>query len=157
MECVNGPIQATACVPEASRPPLRSLPPGGRASIVAQMSSPSSLGDPVPALPPTSPELALAGTRPYFLWWTDATVGELRARLLDPDPDVRAYWMGALLREANTRDVWLYVRPDDIRRLWPRLLRHLGRARDMWAFLLALPQPEWPPRQARAWVGHGRT
>lgn len=84
-------------------------------------------------------------------------MAELRARLLDPDLDVRAYWMGALLREANTRDVWLYVRPDDIRRLWPRLLRHLGRARDMWAFLLALPQPEWPPRQACAWAGHGRT
>ena len=131
MECVNGPIQATACAREASRPPPRSLPRGDRASIVAEMSSPSSLGDPVPALPPTSPELALAGTRPYFLWWTEATVGELRARLLDPDLDVRAYWMGALLREANTRD--------------------------MWAFLLALPQPEWPPRQARAWVGHGST
>jgi hypothetical protein len=99
-------------------------------------------------LPPTSPDLALDETRPYFLWWTDATVGDLRARLRDPDLEVRAYWMGALLREANTRDVWLYLRSDEIRQLWPRLLRHLGRARDMWAFLLELPRPTWPPRLA---------
>jgi len=102
------------------------------------------------SLPPTSPDLVLDRTRPYFLWWTDATVGDLRARLDDPDLETRAYWMGALLREANTRDVWLYVRPDQIRELWPRLIRYLGRARDMWAYLLELPRPEWPPRTALA-------
>jgi hypothetical protein len=46
--------------------------------------------------------------------------------------------MGALLREANTRDVWSFVRPDAIRALWPKLERHLGRARAMWAYLLGL-------------------
>ena len=57
----------------------------------------------VPALPPTSSALADPATRPYFLWWTAATVGELRAHLASEDPDERAYWLGALLREANTR------------------------------------------------------
>lgn len=100
------------------------------------------------SLPPTSRELTDSGHRPYFLWWTDATVADLRARLADPDPDVRAYWMGALLREANTRDVWLFVDPQMIRGLWDRLQRHLGRSRAMWAYLLQLPDEPWPPRRA---------
>ncbi len=99
-------------------------------------------------LPPTSPSLLDGNTRPYFLWWTDATVADLRAHLADPSPEVRAYWMGALLREANTRDVWLFVTPEDIRRIWLRLARYLGRARAMWAFLLELPCPAWPPPEA---------
>lgn len=55
-------------------------------------------------LPPTDPALTLPETRPYFLWWTDATVADLREKLTSPDPAEQAYWMGALLREANTRD-----------------------------------------------------
>lgn len=83
--------------------------------------------------------------RPYFLWWTDLTVAELRRRLTDEDPAVRAYWMGALLREANTRDVWQFVRPQEVRALWPELRRHLGRTRARWAFLLEIPDAAWPP------------
>jgi hypothetical protein len=49
--------------------------------------------------------------------------------------------MAALLREANSRDVWLFVTPDEIRALWPRLIRYLGRSREMWAWLLKLPPP----------------
>lgn len=104
---------------------------------------------PVDRLPPTSPELQLPGTRPYFLWWTDATVGDLRRHLGSSDPAERAYWMGALLREANTRDVWLFCKPAAVRALWPQLLRHLGRTRDRWAWLLGLPEPVWPPEEAR--------
>ena len=29
--------------------------------------------------------------------------------------------------------------------LWPLLIRYLGRSREMWAWLLKLPPPEWPP------------
>lgn len=94
--------------------------------------------------PPTSPTLELDATRPYFLWWTDATVGNLRRHLATGDEQTRAYWMGALLREANTRDVWLYVTPDEIRALWPSLLRHLGKRRPMWGYLLGL-DATWPP------------
>jgi len=64
-------------------------------------------------LPPTSETLRDDATRPYFLWWTDATVGDLKAHLASADPEERAYWMGALLREANTRDVWLFVNSDE--------------------------------------------
>lgn len=100
---------------------------------------------PVRRLPPTTDSLLDSSARPYFLWWTNATVGQLKVHLASPDPQERAYWMGALLREANTRDVWLFVTVDEIRALWPHLIRYLGRSREMWAWLLELPPPEWPP------------
>lgn len=99
-------------------------------------------------LPPTSPSLTDDTHRPYFLWWTPATVGDLRARLADPNPAMRAYWMGALLREANTRDVWLFVTPAAVAASWDRLQPYLGRSRAMWAYLLDLPDRPWPPRPA---------
>ena len=108
-------------------------------------------------LPPTSADLADDSTRPYFLWWTGATVGDLRGHLRSEDPNERAYWMGALLREANTRDVWQFVTADQIGREWPRLVRHLGRSRAMWAWLLGLPMPEWPPAAARSAESAGAT
>lgn len=104
-------------------------------------------------LGPTTPELLSDDARPYFLFWTDATVADLRAHLASSDVEERAYWMGALLREANTRDVWLFVSVPEIRALWPRLIRYLGRARSMWAYLLGLPEPEWPPARATIEAG----
>ena len=98
-------------------------------------------------LPPTSPELLDDEARPYFVWWVDLTVGALRRLLVSPDLDERAYWMGALLREANTRDVWLFVTPADVRALWPRVVRHLGRSRPLWGYLLGL-DATWPPPHA---------
>ena len=111
----------------------------GRATMAQAMVAP---------LPPTSPALKDGSHRPYFLWWSGASVAELHAHLADPNPEVRAYWMGALLREANTRDVWLFVTPDAIRAAWNRLQRHLGRSRAMWAYLLRLPDRPWPPARA---------
>ena len=112
-------------------------------------------------LGPTTPDLARDDAKPYFLFWTDATVGDLRAHLASADEEERAYWMGALLREANTRDVWSFVnsvlqfKPRSAARrarseLWPRLIRYLGKSRSMWAYLLQLPEPQWPPPDAHA-------
>ena len=101
-------------------------------------------------LPPTSSALLDEESRPYFLWWADTTVREFKAHLRDKNEETRAYWMGALLREANTRDVLLFVTPEEIRSLWPRLIRYLGRSRDLWAWLLQLPKPIWPPPEALA-------
>jgi len=98
---------------------------------------------------PTSNDLLVDETRPYFLWWTDVTVGALRKLVRSPDAEERAYWVGALLREANSRDVWQFVRADDLRRDWPLLVRHLGRARPMWAWLLGVADIPWPPAEAR--------
>lgn len=93
--------------------------------------------------------------RPYFLWWSDLTMKQFREALSDPDLAVRAYWLGALLREANSRDVWQFAGPDDIRRLWPLLLRHLGKSRPMWAYILGLPEGPWPPTAAAAGTPRG--
>jgi hypothetical protein len=102
-------------------------------------------------LPPTTASLLDDEARPYFLWWTDATVRDLKERLRSSDPEVRAYWLGALLREANTRDVWLFTSADEIRSSWDRVVRYLGKSREMWAFLLGMPRPIWPPpRDERA-------
>jgi hypothetical protein len=40
-------------------------------------------------LPPTTESLLDDGTRPYFLWWTEATVGQLKEHLASSDPDRR--------------------------------------------------------------------
>jgi hypothetical protein len=100
-------------------------------------------------LPPTSSELLDGATRPYFLWWSDATVDALKRHLKSDDATERAYWMGALLREANTRDVWLFVAPQEIRENWTQLLRYLGKSREMWGYLLGL-DAAWPPSEARS-------
>jgi hypothetical protein len=100
-------------------------------------------------LPPTTEDLRRPDSRPHFLWWSDVTVGELHRLLRSPDAEERAYWTGALLREANTRDVWLFVEPADVRSQWPRLIRHLGRTRERWAYLLGMGPTRWPPPEAR--------
>jgi hypothetical protein len=100
------------------------------------------------ALPPTRADLLEPSSRPYFLWWADATVAELRRHLASSDAEERAYWTAALLREANTRDVWLFLTPDDVRAQWPRLQRYLGRSRGLWAYLLGLEAAAWPPTTA---------
>lgn len=43
------------------------------------------------ALPPTSESLRSDETRPYFLWWTDVTVGGLKQRLASDDLGVKAF------------------------------------------------------------------
>lgn len=100
-------------------------------------------------LPPTGAMPTDPAAIPYFLWWSGTSLAEFKQRLRDPDPEQRAYWLGALLREANTRDVWLFVNAQEIREAWPRLLRHLGRSRAMWAYLLDMSESAWPPEQPR--------
>jgi hypothetical protein len=100
-------------------------------------------------IPPTSDALRRDETKPYFLWWTDCTAAELRRHLADPDPATRGYWLGAMLREANSRDVWLFTSPAEVRASWPHLVRHLGKSRAMWAWLLEVQNPGWPPTDAR--------
>ena len=103
-------------------------------------------------LPPTSEALRDGATRPYFLWWTDLDVAAFRERLRSPDAQERAYYLGALLREANTRDVWLFTSHAEIAALWPSLYRFLGKTRSRWAFVLQLPDPGWPPLESHSEV-----
>ena len=93
----------------------------------------------------TPPErLVDAQSRPYFLWDCDLTLDQFRKGLEDPDPEVRAYLVGKLMRQAKPDDVFLFVRPRQIRELWPRLARYLGRTRAFWSWLFD------------TWEGQGR-
>lgn len=80
-----------------------------------------------------SADLSRDDAIPYFLWDAPMTVAELRQRLASAD---RTYLLGKILREAREPDVWLFTTPDEVRRDWEVLERHLGRRRDFWAFLL---------------------
>jgi hypothetical protein len=73
--------------------------------------------------------------RPYFLWDCNLTLEQFERGLQDPDPEVRAYLVGKLMRQAKPDDVFLFVTPVVIRELWPRLIRYLGRSRDFWTWL----------------------
>lgn len=50
----------------------------------------------VPAgrLPPTTASLLDDDARPYFLWWTNTTVGQLKEYLGSSDREERAYRAG---------------------------------------------------------------
>jgi hypothetical protein len=63
------------------------------------------------------------------------TLAELRDRLADPDPEVQAYHLGKLMRQARPDDVFTFATPRQIRSLWPLLLRYLGSTRDFWTWI----------------------
>ena len=74
--------------------------------------------------------------RPYFLWDMDFSLAVFETRILDPDPEVRAYLIGKLMRQAKPDDVFQFVTLEAVRQLWPRLLRHLGQSRPFWIWLM---------------------
>jgi len=91
---------------------------------------------PMSKLSPTAPGLLLDSQgRPYFLWDLDMTLSTFRERLDDPNPDVRAYFIGKLMRQAKPDDVFAFVTPRTILDLWPQIERHLGRGREFWSWL----------------------
>ena len=84
-------------------------------------------------LAPTPPERMVdAKGRPYFLWDEDITLDVFRSRLLDPDPEVRAYYLGKLMRQATPDDVFSFATLRDIRELFPLF----GRTREFWIWAL---------------------
>lgn len=77
-----------------------------------------------------------ADGRPYFLWDSELTLDGFEALLRDPDPEVRAYNLGRLMRQARPDDVFAFASLREIRAAWPLLERYLGRTRTFWAWLL---------------------
>ena len=70
------------------------------------------------------------------MWDCDLTLAQLGERLRDPNPDVRAYFLAKLMRQAKPDDVFQFVTLEAVRQLWPRLLRHLGQSRPFWIWLM---------------------
>lgn len=96
-------------------------------------------------LNPTPPERMVDPQgRPYFLWDDDMTLAQFVAALRDPASEVRAYFLGKLLRQAKPDDVFTFVTPDEIAQAWPELERYLGTTRSFWTWLL------------RTWEAQGR-
>ena len=88
-------------------------------------------------LSPTPRELLLDPQgRPYFLWDLDIDLASFERLLRHPDPEVRAYFVGKLMRQAKPDDVFQFVSKTTIRELWPKVQRYLGRSRDFWTWLL---------------------
>src|SRR3954465_3028989 len=87
-------------------------------------------------LNPTPPErLPNPEGQPYFLWDSEMTLEQFRSGLQDPDPEIRAYLAGKLMRQAKPDDVFTFLSAREIRQLWPRLERYLGKTRDFWTWL----------------------
>jgi hypothetical protein len=88
-------------------------------------------------LAPTPPDRMVdANGRPYFLWDEDLTIDKFRALLVDPDLEVRAYYVGKLMRQAKPDDVFTFVKLAEIKTLFPFVVRYLGRSREFWTWLL---------------------
>ncbi|MBM3771571.1 MAG: hypothetical protein FJW27_09885 [Acidimicrobiia bacterium] len=85
-----------------------------------------------------TPDARLCDThgRPYFLWDCDVTLSQLKEYLHGPDDDRRSYWLAKVMRQAKPDDAIVIAGVDEMRRLWPRIERSLGRARDFWAWYL---------------------
>jgi hypothetical protein len=64
------------------------------------------------------------------------TVAELKVCLKSSSEPERLRLLSLILREARDPDVWLFVSPEEVVRLWPRLADRLGRRRSFWEFLL---------------------
>jgi hypothetical protein len=74
--------------------------------------------------------------RPYFLWDMEMSLEDFRRSLHHDDPDVRAYFLGKLMRQAKPDDVFVFVSVAEIRDLWPGVQRYLGRSAAFWSWLL---------------------
>ena len=57
-------------------------------------------------------------------------------RVRDSDPEVRAYYLGKLMRQAKPDDVFTFVTLAEVTALFPLVTRYLGRRRDFWTWLL---------------------
>ena len=98
------------------------------------------------ALAPTPPDrLTDAFGRPYFLWDDDMSLEAFRTKLRDPE--IRAYFIGKLMRQAKPDDVFSFVTLREIETQWDLIERYLGRSREFWRWLL----DRWatPPDVAR--------
>lgn len=65
-----------------------------------------------------------------------ATVASFREALARADDDEKARLLGKLMREARDQDVWHFTTVTEVRALWPKIERYLGRRRAFWVYLL---------------------
>ena len=88
-------------------------------------------------MPALSTRLTDPDAIPYFLWDDPMTVSEFEERLRTASEPEQLRLLALILREARDPDVWQFVSPEEVVRLWPRLAGRLGLRRGFWEFLLA--------------------
>lgn len=81
-------------------------------------------------------QLTDAQGRPYFLWDVDMSLEALVEGLRSPDPTVRAYLLGKLMRQAKPDDVFHFVSLDTLGAEWDAVQPYLGNRRAFWTWLL---------------------
>ena len=114
-----------------------SLKSGGERGCVRQSPKLKGILFAMSALNPTPPDqLVDERGRPYFLWDLDMDLETFRERLRDPDPKVRGYMAGKLMRQAKPDDVFSFLTTSEIEELWPHLVAYLGTRRAMWEWIL---------------------
>jgi hypothetical protein len=92
----------------------------------------------MPLLAPTPPErLVDAQGRPYFLWDEELTIDQFRALLRHEDVQVRACYLGKMMRQAKTDDVFTFMTRAEVEELLPAVERYLGKTKDFWLWLFA--------------------
>lgn len=88
--------------------------------------------------PTPEAELCDEQGRPYFLWDEDTTLDAFVARLAVGTDEGRGLDIGKLMRQAKPDDVFQFVTPREIARLWPHVVRNLGTTRARWERLFDL-------------------
>lgn len=73
---------------------------------------------------------------PYFLWDLGLTGSEARRILSGVDRASKDEVVARILREANSRDVWLFLDWPTIEEAWDRIEHRLGRAHGVWQMML---------------------
>jgi len=99
-------------------------------------------------LPPTSRRLLDPDTVPYFLWDLGMSVADVHRALATGEQNTKDEIILRILREANSRDVWLFLDWPAIDEAWPRIERRLGRARAIWKMMLERHQEHVRERSA---------
>jgi hypothetical protein len=90
------------------------------------------------ALAPTPTDrLTDARGRPYFLWDEDLTLEVFRERLRDPDPEVRTYFLGKLMRQAKPDDVFTFATLREVNDQFEAVAPYLGRSKAFWTWLIS--------------------
>jgi len=87
--------------------------------------------------PTPSARMTDASGRPYFLWDDDMSLETFQGMLRDPDPEVRSYFLGKLMRQAKPDDVFTFVSRQQTKEDWVRLERYLGNTHAFWQWLLS--------------------
>ena len=81
-------------------------------------------------------KLAKQDDVPVFCWDRPWTAQQIRQRLANAQGVERDLLMAWIMREAAFRDVWVFLRPQEVYNAWPRLAPFLGRWKAFWTYIL---------------------